>query len=47
MLADDVLYLKVDDVSRQRFTGVGLEPFECLTNGKPMKMSYCMVPEEV
>jgi DNA transformation protein len=24
-----------------------LQPFEYVTNGKPMKMSYCMAPEEV
>lgn len=47
LVADDVLYLKADDESRQAFAERGLEPFEYVKNGKPMKMSYCMAPEEI
>ena len=47
LVADDVLYLKVDSESVRRFEDKGLEPFEYVKNGKRMKMSYHMAPESI
>jgi DNA transformation protein and related proteins len=47
LVADDVLYLKVDAESVTRFEDMGLEPFEYVKNGKPMNMSYYMAPEAI
>jgi DNA transformation protein len=40
LVADDVLYLKVDDQNRSDFIARGLEPFIYIKDGKPMAMSY-------
>lgn len=47
LVADDVLYLKADTVSEQHFSTRDLEQFEYVKNGKAMKMSYFMAPEEI
>ena len=46
LVADDMLYLKVDDVNREEFEEWNLEPFVYVKQGKAMKMSYYQVPEE-
>lgn len=47
LVADDVLYLKADEQSAERFRQQGLDQFEYVKNGKPMKMSYFMAPETI
>ncbi|WP_288353009.1 TfoX/Sxy family protein [uncultured Marinobacter sp.] len=47
LVADDVLYLKVDGESMGRFTELDLEPFEYEKNGAKIKMSYYMAPESI
>ncbi len=46
LVADDTLYLKVDDQSRSTFEAEGLEPFMYVKNGKAMAMSYHQAPAE-
>jgi DNA transformation protein len=45
LVADDVLYLKVDDVSRAEFEAAGLGPFCYSKQGKSYRMSYHAAPE--
>ena len=47
LIADDVLYLKTDGESSKAFEERGLSQFEYVKNGKTMKMSYYMAPEEI
>ena len=47
LVADDVLYLKVDKQFEQRFEERGLSPFLYEKNGKQVKMSYYLAPEEI
>ena len=47
LVADDVLYLKADDESAGWFSKKGLSQFEYVKQGKPMKMSYFMAPDEI
>ena len=47
LVADDELYLKVDDSSLGEFEAAGLPAFEYEKNGKVMKMSYRKAPEEI
>lgn len=47
LVADSMLYLKVDDGNRAEFEDRGLEPFTYESKGKPIKMSYYQAPEEV
>ena len=47
LVADGVLYLKADGEIAEKFSERGLEQFEYMKNGKPMKMSYFMAPEEI
>jgi DNA transformation protein len=47
LIADDTLYLKVDDVSKNDYIERGLEPFRYLKNGSQCKMSYYCAPDEV
>jgi len=46
LVADDVLYLKVDSESENQFIEVGSEPFHYDKNGKLVKMSYYETPPE-
>jgi DNA transformation protein and related proteins len=47
LVADDTLYLKVDETTIDDFTSRGLTPFEYNKAGKIMKMSYYLAPDEV
>lgn len=47
LVADEVLYLKVDEQSIAAFEERGLGPFEYEKNGRKMKMSYHLAPEEI
>lgn len=46
LIADSVLYLKVNGETEKDFTSLGLEPFTYNKKGKLMKMSYFEAPEE-
>ena len=46
LVADDTLYLKVDDTSRGEFVAAGLEPFRYSKKGKSYQMSYHAAPED-
>jgi DNA transformation protein len=46
LIADDVLYLKVDDSNRAEYEEVGMEAFQPFPN-KSYLMSYYEVPVEV
>lgn len=46
LIADDVLYLKVDDGNRAAFEDAGSEPFVPFPD-KPYPMSYWEVPSDV
>lgn len=46
LIADDKLYLKVDDDARPAFLAAGCEPFVYEAKGKPMTMSYWTVPAD-
>jgi DNA transformation protein len=46
LIADNELYLKVDDHSRPDFEDLGLEPFTYNKKGKLMNLSYYQAPEE-
>lgn len=45
LIADNVLYLKVDNESENEFKDLGLEPFMYNKKGKEIKMSYFQAPE--
>lgn len=47
LVADEVLYLKADDISAEKFTDLGLRPFEYVKGGKTIRMSYYAAPEEI
>jgi len=47
LVADDELYLKVDDVSRGQFEASGCTPFEYTKGAKTIRMSYYTAPEAV
>ncbi|WP_010321634.1 TfoX/Sxy family protein [Marinobacterium stanieri] len=47
LVADNMLYLKTDNLSRAAFEAQGLTPFEYVKNGKPIKMSYYLAPDEI
>jgi len=46
ILADDELYLKVDDLTRADFEAEDCAPFTYDAKGKPMAMSYYRAPGE-
>lgn len=46
LIADDVLYLKVDAETQPDFRDAGAEPFVYEKAGKPVEMSYMTVPGE-
>ena len=46
LVADSVLYLKVDEQSMDEFAARGLEAFIHNKQGKEFKMSYYQAPEE-
>ena len=47
LVADDVLYLKADDVSAPAFQRLGLGPFVYDKAGTKMAMSYYLAPESI
>jgi DNA transformation protein and related proteins len=46
IVADERLYLKVDDATRSAFSGAGGQPFVYEGKGTPMTMSYFSPPAE-
>ncbi|MGB3223353.1 MAG: TfoX/Sxy family protein [Desulforhopalus sp.] len=46
LVADNVLYLKVDTETEEEFKTQGLLPFTYNKKGKEFKMSYYQAPEE-
>ena len=46
LVADDTLYLKVDDQTRGEFVAAGLEAFRYSKKGKIYQMSYHAAPED-
>lgn len=46
LIADDTLYLKVDDITRDEFAAAGLEAFRYTKKGKSYQMSYHAAPED-
>ena len=46
LVADNELYLKVDDENRPDYEELGLQAFSYGKSGKEFKMSYYQVPEE-
>jgi DNA transformation protein len=46
LIAQDRLYLKVDDESRKRFSAAGCEPFVYAAKTKSIAMSYWSAPPE-
>ncbi len=46
LVANDTLYLKVDEESRGEFEAAGLEPFRYTKKGKTYQMSYHAAPED-
>ena len=47
LVADDTLYLKVDDLSRPDFEARELPAFEVTMRGRVGRMSYHQAPEEI
>ena len=47
LVADSVLFLKVDKENESHFKARGLEAFTYMKKGKEYKMSYYQAPEEV
>ncbi len=47
LVSDDTLYLKTDKNTAQYFIEKDLHQFEYDKNGKRIKMSYYMAPEEI
>jgi DNA transformation protein len=45
LIADETLYLKVDDETRQAFFDTGSEPFVYERKGKDVELSYVTVPD--
>jgi DNA transformation protein len=46
LVADDTLYLKVDDETRGEFLAARLEPFSYAKQGKVYQLSYHAAPED-
>lgn len=47
LIADNLLYLKVDDENRKAFEEMGLEPFTYQKKDKTFSMSYYQAPDVV
>ena len=47
LIADGVLYLKVDDENRSDFERAGATPFAYRARGRSVVMPYYLAPEEV
>lgn len=46
LVADEMLYLKIDAATRPTFAAAGCRPFVYDGKGKPIEMSYWSVPAE-
>ncbi|WP_455211702.1 TfoX/Sxy family protein [Kaarinaea lacus] len=46
LIADDTLYFKADELSKNDFTALGLAPFCYSKNGSQYKMSYYCAPDD-
>jgi DNA transformation protein len=46
LVADELLYLKIDAATRDTFEAAGCRPFVYDGKGKPIEMSYWTVPAE-
>lgn len=46
LIADDTLYMKVDDETKQDFLDAGGLPFTYERSGKPFEMSYVSLPDD-
>ena len=47
LIANDVLYFKVDDQNRQSYIDAGSGPFTYEGKSRPVEMSYYRVPDEL
>ncbi len=47
LMADDTLYLKVDDTNRGEYEAAGMGPFRPFAEGKNYAMGFYEVPAEV
>lgn len=47
LIADDTLYLKVDDANRPDYEAAGMEPFRPFSEGKKTAMGFYEVPADV
>ena len=47
LIADDVVYLKVDDSNRADYENAEMEPFIYDGKSKPVQMPYYQLPEEI
>ncbi|WP_299491786.1 TfoX/Sxy family protein [Acaryochloris sp. IP29b_bin.137] len=47
LIADDVLYFKVDEENRQDYLDIGSEQFTYDRKGTPARMSYYRIPTEI
>ena len=47
LVADDSLYLKADETSKQEFVNKQLPPFEYDKKDKTVTLSYYLAPEEI
>ncbi|MBL1142864.1 MAG: TfoX/Sxy family protein [Proteobacteria bacterium] len=47
LVANDTLYLKADDSTKQNFIDKDLPPFEYNKGDKKVQMSYYLAPEEI
>jgi DNA transformation protein len=47
LIADDALYLKADDVSKQAFEAEGAKPFLYESRGRMIVMSYWRIPDRL
>jgi len=47
LIAEDVLYLKVDDANRPDYEARKSKPFVYEGKGKPVSMSYWRIPDDV
>ena len=47
LIADDVLYFKVDEKTRERYDAEGLGAFAYNKGGRVLHMSYCEIPDRL
>ena len=47
ILADETLYLKVDDTTRAAFEAAGFAPFTCVAKTRTITLPYHQMPDEI